>query len=89
MTAFLRDPSKLPGDLSVSRVVKGDVTIPSDVDEAVKGQDAVIIALGTRNDLSASTVMSDGTRNIIESMAKHGVKRVSCCLSCRETNAMN
>lgn len=82
VTAFVRDPSKLPGNLQVGRVVKGDVLNPNEVDEAVKDQDAVIIALGTRNDLSESTVMSTGTKNILQSMQKFGVKRVSCCLSC-------
>lgn len=73
----------MPANLGVAKVVKGDVTNPSDVDEGVKGQDAVIIALGTRNDLSATTVMSDGTKNILQSMQKFGVRRVSCCLSCK------
>lgn len=82
MTAFVRDPSKLANYLKVSRVVTGDVTNASDVEKAVEGQDGVVIVLGTRNDLGPTTVMSDGTKNIIEAMKKHGVKRVSACLSC-------
>ncbi|XP_074597742.1 flavin reductase (NADPH) [Brevipalpus obovatus] len=81
VTAFLRDPSKLPADCKVDKVVKGDVTNQADVDAAVRDQDAVIIALGTRNDLSATTTMSTGTQNIVDSMKKFGVNRVSCCLS--------
>lgn len=81
VTAFVRDPSKLANYLKVSRVVTGDVTNASDVEKAVEGQDGVVIVLGTRNDLGPTTVMSDGTKNIIEAMKKHGVKRVSACLS--------
>ena len=83
MTAFVRDPSKLTGDLKVSKVITGDVTNSSDVDKAVAGQDGVVIVLGTRNDLGPSTVMSDGTKNIIDSMKNHNVNRVSVCLSCK------
>ncbi|XP_053213001.1 flavin reductase (NADPH)-like [Panonychus citri] len=81
VTAFVRDPSKLSGDLKVSQVISGDVTNPSDVDKAIAGQDGVVIVLGTRNDLGPSTIMSDGTKNIIDSMKNHGVNRVSACLS--------
>lgn len=88
MTAFVRDPSKLSGDLKVSQVISGDVTNPSDVDKAIAGQDGVVIVLGTRNDLGPSTIMSDGTKNIIDSMKNHGVNRVSACLSCKFINHM-
>lgn len=81
VTAFLRDPSKLPVEIKPTSVVQGDVLNQDDVDKAVKGQDGVIVVLGTRNDLSKTTVMSQGTKNIIEAMKKNGVKRISCCVS--------
>jgi len=37
--------------------------------------------LGTRNCLDATTVMSDGLRNILEAMTQRGVERLSVCLS--------
>jgi len=80
VTAFVRDKLKL-GTVTPSQVIEGDVLNKAVVTDAIKDHDAVIIVLGTRNDLSPTTVMSDGTKNIIEGMQQHGVKRVSCCIS--------
>lgn len=52
MTVLVRDPSKLPPDHRASRVVVGDVLNKKDVEKTLEGQDAAIIILGTRNDLS-------------------------------------
>lgn len=52
MTVLVRDPSRLPTDHKASRVVVGDVLNKDDVKKTLEGQDAVIIILGTRNDLS-------------------------------------
>lgn len=53
VTAFVRNPENLPESLAAQVTVKvGDVLDTAAVDEAVNGQDAVIILLGTRNDLS-------------------------------------
>lgn len=81
VTAFVRDRAKLPSDISVAKVIQGDVCNKDDVMKAVEGQHGVIIVLGTRNDLGPTTVMSDGTENILEAMKTCGVKRVSCCIS--------
>ncbi|XP_050713364.1 flavin reductase (NADPH)-like isoform X3 [Eriocheir sinensis] len=82
VTTFVRDPARLPEELSSQVTIKaGDVLDSKAVDEAVENQDAVVILLGTRNDLSPTTMMSDGTKNILAAMKKHGVKRVSACLS--------
>lgn len=78
----MRNPAKLPEELASQVTVKvGDVLEASSVDKAVQGQDAVVIVLGTGDNLNASTVMSEGTRNILTAMSAHGVKRVSTCLS--------
>lgn len=52
MTVLVRDPAKLPADHNASRVLVGDVLNKEDVKRTMEGQDAVIIILGTRNDLS-------------------------------------
>nr|XP_053629084.1 flavin reductase (NADPH)-like isoform X3 [Cherax quadricarinatus] len=53
VTAFVRNPAKLPGVLaSQVRVEVGDVLDESAVAQAVQGQDAVVILLGTRNNLT-------------------------------------
>lgn len=51
VTVLVRDPSRLPADHKAARVVVGDVLNKEDVRKALEGQDAVIIVLGTRNDL--------------------------------------
>lgn len=81
VTVLVRDPSRLPSGLVPSRVIRGDVLNLEDVEAAVKGQDAVIVALGTRNDLAPTTVMSEGLKNILGAMEKCGVRRVSCIVS--------
>lgn len=58
MTVLVRDPVRLPPELQPAQVVVGDVLNMEDVQRAVKGQDAVIVILGTRNDLSTSSRLS-------------------------------
>ncbi|XP_043918244.1 flavin reductase (NADPH) isoform X2 [Protopterus annectens] len=81
VTVLVRDPALLPAEPKVTRVVVGDVLNKADVMQAVEGQDAVIIILGTRNDLSPTTVMSEGTKNIVEAMTAFGIKKVIACTS--------
>ncbi|KAM9801000.1 flavin reductase (NADPH) [Neosynchiropus ocellatus] len=81
VTVLVRDPTRLPADHKASQVVVGDVLNKEDVKKALEGQDAVIIILGTRNDLNATTVMSEGTRNVVEAMKTRGIRKVVGCLS--------
>uniref|UniRef100_K7E6I7 NAD(P)-binding domain-containing protein n=1 Tax=Ornithorhynchus anatinus TaxID=9258 RepID=K7E6I7_ORNAN len=81
VTVLIRDPARLPAELQPTRVLVGDVLKPSDVDQVVSGQDAVIVLLGTGNDLSPTTVMSEGTKNIVAAMKAHGVGKVVACTS--------
>jgi len=51
--AFVRDKAKIPEDLrNKVEAVVGDVTNAKEVANAVAGRDAVIVVLGTREDLS-------------------------------------
>ncbi|XP_034723915.1 flavin reductase (NADPH) [Etheostoma cragini] len=81
VTVLVRDPTKLPADHKVSRVVVGDVLKNEDVMKTLEGQDAVIIILGTRNSLSPTTMMSEGTKNIVEAMKARGICKVVGCMS--------
>ncbi|PIO36786.1 hypothetical protein AB205_0145110, partial [Aquarana catesbeiana] len=81
VTVLVRDPVRLPADKKPTRIVVGDVLNKSDVNKAVEGQDAVIIVLGTRTDLGPTTMMSEGTRNIVEAMKEHGIQKVVGCMS--------
>ncbi|KAL2717870.1 flavin reductase (NADPH) [Vespula squamosa] len=79
---FVRDKTKIPENVrnKVDTII-GDVTNDTDVSKAVAGRDAVVVALGTRNDLKPTTVLSDGMKNIIQAMKTHNVELVSVCLS--------
>ncbi|XP_048378638.1 flavin reductase (NADPH) [Stegostoma tigrinum] len=81
VTVLVRDPAKLPAECKGLKVIVGDVLNKEDVQKAVRGQDGVIIILGTRNDLSPTTMMSEGTKNIVEAMKAHGVRKVVACMS--------
>nr|XP_033809990.1 flavin reductase (NADPH) isoform X2 [Geotrypetes seraphini] len=81
VTVLVRNPAGLPPDSKPAKVIVGDVLNKADVNQAVQGQDAVVVVLGTRNDLGATTMMSEGTKNIVEAMKAHGVKKVAACMS--------
>ncbi|TRZ06049.1 hypothetical protein HGM15179_021058, partial [Zosterops borbonicus] len=51
VTVLVRDPSRLPPGPSPQRVLQGDVRDPRAVGEALRGQEGVLILLGTGNDL--------------------------------------
>jgi len=53
---MVRDPNRLPEELrNQVEVFTGDVLVGEDVDKAVEGRDAVVVTLGTRNDLGMLT----------------------------------
>ncbi len=86
VTAFSRNASVLVDGAARLRAVDGDVTKLDDLDDAMQGQNVVIVTLGiSENPLrvrffgTASTpedVRSAGTANVVESMHKHGVQRL-------------
>lgn len=76
VTAFVRDPARLAVEDKKLSLVVGDVLDPASVDQAVKGQDAVICALGGGADLKKTSLRAIGTINIINSMNKHEVDRL-------------
>ena len=77
VTAFARDPSKLPANPAVTPV-RGDVMNPTDVSGAMPGHDLVIVSLGNSQNPFAkmlgarrttpADVCEIGTRNIIAAM---------------------
>jgi len=80
VAAFVRDPSRLLIDYSRLRIFKGDVKDAAAVEDAVRGQDAVVCALGVRIK-APSNVLSEGTWNIVRAMKSHGVRRLVCLSS--------
>lgn len=79
---LVRDESTIPAEFKDKvEIVKGDVLNQEDVERTVQGTDAVIIVLGTRNSTAPTTMMSDGTKNIIQAMKNNGLQKFSACMS--------
>lgn len=80
--AFCRDPNKIPESLRQRvQICQGDVLDYPIVLEGIKGSDAVIVVLGTKPNMSSTTVLSDGLRNVVKAMKEARVEIISVCLS--------
>ena len=77
VTAFARTPDKLKIEHENLTLLAGNAASADEVSAAVEGHEAVVITLGAGLSRS-STIRSDGTRNVILGMQKHGVKRLVC-----------
>jgi putative NADH-flavin reductase len=75
VTAFLRDPGKLPIKHGNLTIVQGDVNNPAEVEYAVMNADAVISTIGPARN-SPTDLMTTAARNITDAMRKHGIKRL-------------
>ena len=78
VTAFVRDPSRLPTDHPRLTIIPGDVLDAAAVEAAMHGQEAVLSALGHKRFLYPTRILSQGTGNILRAMATHGVRRFVC-----------
>jgi uncharacterized protein YbjT (DUF2867 family) len=78
VTAFVRNPARF--ELAHERlvVVRGDVLDAASLRRAVQGQDGVLCALGHKRWFPPNRILSQGTRNIVEAMQAHGVRRLVC-----------
>jgi len=76
VTAFVRDPARLTIPSGSVPVVRGDVLDAASVDRAIAGQEAVLVALGTATRRGAPPVLPQGIRNVLDSMERHGVRRI-------------
>lgn len=78
VTALARDPSALRIEHPRLTVVRGDVLDYRSVEAAVRGQDAVLSALGHKRFFYPTRILSEGTRNLLRAMETHGVQRFVC-----------
>jgi putative NADH-flavin reductase len=78
VTALVRNPSRLRVEHPRLTVVRGDVLDAASVDAAVRGQDAVLSALGHKRYFYPTRILSAGTRNLLRAMESHGVRRLVC-----------
>ena len=73
VTALVRRPARL--HLRQVRVVEGDALDAAAVAGAIRGQDAVLSALGGRP-WRDTDVCARGSRTIVDAMGEHGVRRL-------------
>jgi putative NADH-flavin reductase len=71
-----KEPSAAPRPGLIT--VLGNILDASSLDRAVHGQDAVLCALGHKQFFRPTRILSEGTRNLIGSMRRHGVRRFVC-----------
>jgi len=81
VTALVRDPSRLQVDHPQLTVIQGDVLDQGSVDAAMRGQEAVLSALGHKRFFYPTRILSKGTRNILRAMETHGIPRLVCVTS--------
>src|SRR3990172_4412879 len=78
VTVLARSPHQLSINPQRIKVVKGDILDPNAVETATAGQDAVCCSIGTGPTWKPVAVFSEGTKNLLQAMQKHGVKRLIC-----------
>lgn len=78
VTAFVRRPSRLQVEHPQLTVLEGDVRDYACVEAAVRGQEAVLSALGHKRFFYPTRILSEGTRNILRAMETHSVRRFVC-----------
>jgi putative NADH-flavin reductase len=78
VTAFVRNPAKLQIEHANLRVVQGDVLDYATLEPAMRGQNAVLSALGHKRFLYPNRIQSDGMSNILRAMKAGGVPRLIC-----------
>lgn len=74
VTAFVRGEYYFPKDKKL-RIIEGDAYDPFSVMSAIKDNDAVVSALGSWG-TKHKNVLTEGMRNIIPAMRKHGATRI-------------
>ncbi|KJC64764.1 Putative NADH-flavin reductase [Agreia bicolorata] len=77
VVALIRDPAKLALRHERLQIAQGELTDKAAVEDAIRGADAVLAALGPKvfggpRDLP----LASGTRNILAAMRTHGVRRL-------------
>jgi putative NADH-flavin reductase len=80
VTAFARNPTSVTIQHKNFRVIQGDILDYEKVKQAVEGQEAVISALGVES-RKPTTVLSEGTQNILRAMEELNVPRFICMSS--------
>jgi putative NADH-flavin reductase len=75
VTAFVRDPGKLMNKDDRLKIIQGNVKDSQKVAQAIKGQDAVLSALGANSPFKYDPVVVEGMENIVTVMKTEKAKR--------------
>lgn len=78
VTAVVRDPARMPLRHERMQVVRADVFEGEEIEPVLADADAVVSALGPRTYRAQTTVCSLGTRSILGTMRRSGVRRFVC-----------
>ncbi len=78
VTAFARNAADITIRHERLTIAQGNVLDPASVERAVRGQGAVLLALGHKRWIIPSSILSQGTTIVIDAMKKHGVRRFIC-----------
>jgi uncharacterized protein YbjT (DUF2867 family) len=78
VTAFVRNPKKLKIEHPNLRVAQGNVLDYASVESAMRGQSAVVCALGHKRFFYPTRILSKGTANILRAMQACNVPRIVC-----------
>ena len=78
VTALVRNPSKLQLEHPQLSTIQGDVLDYVSVEKAMRGQEAVLCALGHKRFFYPTFILSEGTRNLLRAMEAQGVRRLVC-----------
>lgn len=81
VTALVRNPNKLKIDHPNLVIIKGNVLAPESFEDSIKGHDAVLSALGHKQFIIKTNILSEGTKNVIRAMNRNNVKRFICITS--------
>ncbi len=76
VTVMVRDPDRLPKFKKDINIFKGELSDNGRIELTLKGQDAVICTLGSRELYKNSGIRTIGTRSIIQAMEKLGISRL-------------
>ena len=77
ITALVRNPERLKSWESRVRLIKGDALDKDAVEQAVRGQEAAIYAIGVKT-IGRTTLFSQSTRILIDALERDRVKRLVC-----------
>jgi putative NADH-flavin reductase len=78
VTALVRNPAGLAIRHPRLRIVCGNVLDAASLEEAMRGQEAVVSALGHKRFFRPTRILSEGTRNLLAAMEAAGVNRFVC-----------